>query len=186
MSVEASTNVEIPEILRSERLTLRAPHPDFAAEMNAAIAESIDELRPWMDWAQDVPTLAESRAQQERAREAFLAREDLQLILFRGERIIGSSGLHRIDWTIPKFESGYWVRSSEQRRGYITEAVAAIADFAFDTLAARRLEIRASPTNTRSLAVPERLGFTLEGVLRNDALNTDGSLRDTAVYAKVR
>ena len=185
MSV-APVPVAIPEVIRSERLTLRAPHPDYAQEMNAAIAESIEDLRPWMDWAQRVPTVAESREQQQRSREAYLAREDLQLILFCGERIVGGSGLHRIDWTIPKFESGYWVRSSEQRRGYITEAVAAIADFAFETLSARRLEIRTNTRNARSRAVPERLGFALEGILRNDALHTDGSLRDTAVYAKIR
>jgi RimJ/RimL family protein N-acetyltransferase len=176
----------IPEVIRSKRLTLRAPHPDYASEMNAAIAESIDELRPWMDWAQQVPTLAASREQLQHSREAFLAREDLQLILFCGERLIGSSGLHRIDWTIPKFEAGYWVRTSDERRGYITEAVATLTDFAFETLSARRLEIRASTQNARSRAVPERLGFALEGILRNDARHPDGSLRDTAVYAKVR
>ena len=76
MSV-APVPVAIPEVIRSERLTLRAPHPDYAKEMNAAIAESIEDLRPWMNWAQHVPTVAESREQQQRAREAFLAREDL-------------------------------------------------------------------------------------------------------------
>lgn len=176
----------VPEEIRTERLVLRAPHPDHAVEINAAVRESIEELRPWMPWASSTPTLEESRAHQVSARTAFLAREDLPLILFRGDRIVGGSGLHRIDWTVPKFETGYWVRSSEARQGYVTEAVAAIAELAFEVLGARRLEIRASTLNRRSLAVPMRLGFTLEGVLRQDARHMDGSLRDTAVYAKVR
>jgi RimJ/RimL family protein N-acetyltransferase len=182
----APPRAAIPEVIRSERLTLRAPHPDYASEMNAAVAESIDELRPWMDWAQQVPTLTASRDQAQRSREAFLAHEDLQLILFCGERIVGSSGLHRIDWAIPKFEIGYWVRTSEQRKGYITEAVATLTAFALKTLSAHRLEIRAGAENARSRAIPERLGFALEGILRNDTLNVDGNLRDTAVYSRIR
>ena len=185
MSLDAST-LEIPEELQSQRLRLRAPHPRYAADMNEAIRESIDELRPWMDWAQRVPSLQESIDQQRRAREKFLAREDLQLILFCEDRLVGSSGLHRIDWEIPKFEIGYWVRSSDVGRGYASEAVATIASFAFDELSARRVEIRSSTRNQRSRAVPERLGFTLEGILRSDSLDPDGAVRDTAIYAKVR
>ena len=177
---------EIPEEIVSERLSLRAPHPRYAAEMNAAIAESLPELRRWMPWAQTLPTLPESRQQQIQAREAFLAREDLQLILFQGDRIIGSSGLHRIDWDIPKFEIGYWVRTPDSGRGYATEAVEALERFAFDSLGARRIEIRSATTNWASRAIPERLGYQLEGILRSDSRHADGSLRDTAVYARIR
>ncbi len=93
---------EIPEEILSERLSLRAPHPRYAAEMNAAVAESLPELRRWMPWAQTLPTIEESRQQQIHAREAFLEREDLQLILFLGDRIVGSSGLHRIDCSVTR------------------------------------------------------------------------------------
>lgn len=185
MSLDPKT-IDVPEALSTERLVLRAPHPDYAVEMNDAVCESIEELRPWMPWAQHAPSVEESRAQQASAREAFLAREDLQLILFRGGRIVGSTGLHRIDWEVPKFETGYWVRTSEEGQGFATEAVEAVTELAFEQLGARRLEIRASTRNTRSRAIPERLGFALEGVLRHDARHADGDLRDTAVYARVR
>ena len=185
MSLDPLT-LEIPEEIRSQRLWLRAPHPCHAAEMNEAIRESIDELQPWMDWAQQVPSLRESIDQQLRAREAFLAREELQLILFCGDRLVGSTGLQRIDWEVPKFEIGYWIRTSDTGRGYASEAVSTIASFAFEQLSARRVEIRSSARNQRSRAVPERLGFDLEGILRNDSLEANGTVRDTAVYAKIR
>jgi len=68
----------------------------------------------------------------------------------------------------------------------MTEAVEAIFGFAVRELAANRVEIRCDERNVRSAAVAERLGFPLEGVLRSDARATDGSLRNTKVYAKVR
>jgi RimJ/RimL family protein N-acetyltransferase len=100
--------------------------------------------------------------------------------------IVGGSGLHRIDWSIPKFEIGYWVRTSHAGQGYITEAVKGIARFAFNTLGAHRVEIRCDVKNGRSAAVARRAGFTLEGTLHNDARDHFGHLRDTYVFARIR
>ncbi len=186
MTEEAASRPYVPLEIETRRLALRAPHPDYAQKMNDAIRESIEELRPWMEWAQQVPTLEESREQQEHARKYFLEREDLQLILFRDDRIVGSSGLHRIDWSVPAFEIGYWVRTSDARKGYVSEAVEAIETFALRQLGARRVEIRTDTRNTRSRKIPERLGYDLEGVLRHDCLDVQGLPRNTAVYAKIR
>ena len=186
MTEEAASRPYVPLEIETRRLALRAPHPDYAQKINDAIRESIEELRPWMEWAQQVPTLEESREQQEAARKHFLDREDLPLMLFRGDRIIGGSGLHRIGWSVPAFEIGYWVRTSDARQGYVTEAVEAIETFAFRQLRARRVEIRTDTRNTRSRKIPERLGYDLEGVLRHDCLDVQGLPRNTAVYAKIR
>jgi RimJ/RimL family protein N-acetyltransferase len=87
---------------------------------------------------------------------------------------------------VPRFEIGYWCRPSMQGRGLVTEAVQTLTRFAFDALRARRVEVRMSSANTKSRAVAERCGFTLEGVLRQDALDVNGQPRDTVVYARVR
>ena len=182
----APARPEVPLEIETPRLRLRAPHPDFAQEMHDAVRESFDELHAWMEWAREMPTVEELLTRQEQARQAFLAREDCQFVLFRGSRIVGASGLHRIDWSVPRFEIGYWVRTPDAGRGYVSETVTVLCDLAFDRLGARRVEIRADTRNTRSRAVPERLGFELEGVLRRDCLHVDGRPRDTAVYAKIR
>ena len=101
--------------------------------------------------------------------------------------MVGSSGLHRINWAVPKVEIGYWVRTPYAGQGYITEAVAALTDFAFTTLAAHRVEIRCDARNERSAAVARRSGFTLEGILRcEDRCPLTNELRDTMVFAKVK
>ena len=99
---------------------------------------------------------------------------------------MGSSGLHNIDWAVPRFEIGYWIRTSLSGQGYITEAVNAITDFAFDVLGAQRLEIRCDARNERSAAVARRAGYTLEVRMRCQARGVDGSLRDTLVFVKLR
>jgi ribosomal-protein-serine acetyltransferase len=179
---------DFPYSFETERLTIRGPLPGDGAAVRTAVLESQEELRPWMPWAVEIPSEAEYEARVRRGQLKFLAREDLWLmLLLKGtDTIIGGSGLHRIDWSVPRFEIGYWVRTAYARQGYITEAVAGITSFALRELGARRVEIRCDALNERSAAVPRRLGFTHEATLRHeDRHHLTKALRDTLIFAKV-
>ena len=180
--------LDFPESFESNRLTIRAPRPGDGAEINSAVRETFDDLKPWMPWAQQIPTLEESEAFVRRAQCEFLGRENLTLLLFlKGTNtLVGGSGLHQINWDIPKFEIGYWCRKRFQGQGYIAESTEAITTFAFDILGAKRVEIRCDSKNVRSRRIPDRLEFKLEGTLRNDSLSPSGELRDTLVFAKIK
>ena len=179
--------LEFPESFDTERLTIRAPRPGDGAELNAAIRDSHAELKPWMPWAQTLPPPEDSEANIREAVAQFIARTDLRLLLFlKGTgTMVGSSGLHRINWTVPSFEIGYWMRTPYCGRGLMTEAVGAITAFARDQLGARRVEIRMADTNLASWRVAERAGFGLEATLHHDRRLLDGSLSHTRVYAKI-
>ena len=179
--------LDFPESFESERLTIRAPRYGDGKYINEAILESINELRPWFPWVQKVPPLADSEENIRQAIAAFVQRKDLRLMLFlKGtDTFVGSSGLHFIDWEIPKFEIGYWVRTSMQGKGYITEAVHSIAQFAFTHLKAERLEIRCDAKNISSMRVAERANFQLEARFRNYTRDVYGNLSDEMVYAKL-
>src|SRR6185436_17879881 len=113
--------------------------------------ESIDEIRPWMPWAKETPSVEQTEENIRQSAARFITREDLRLqIHLRDGTFVGSSGLHRMDWNVPKFEIGYWCRTSLAGRGYITEAVAEISRFAFESLKANRVEIRCDERNVRS------------------------------------
>lgn len=184
--------IDVPERLQTPRLVLRAPRPGDGAALNAAVLDSLDALRPWMPWAQTAPTLEASEAVAREAHGKFLLRSDLVFSLWlhdgqgRETQLVGGSGLHRIDWSVPRFEIGYWCRSGHTGQGLVTEAVRALSRMAFDQLQAQRVEIRMDERNTASWRVAERAGFTLEAVLRNDARDVAGGVRNTRVYARVR
>lgn len=175
----------LPEKFQTERLIIRAPRPGDGRAVNDAIRESIDNLRPWMSWARVVPSVAESESFARESSIRYRSREELAMLLFRKSDgwFVGASGLHTIAWDVPRMEIGYWVRTSLQGQGYITEAVNGIAAFAFTILKAVRLEIRCDANNTRSAAVAERAGFTLEARMRWQSRTPSGELRDTLVYA---
>ena len=183
-----ANRIPFPLELTTERLVIRSPSEGDARQLLEAVAESIDALKPWMSWADSVPTPAEAQESCRKAEMAFRDGSDNRLHLFLRDSLtfVGGSGLHRIDWSVPKCEIGYWVRTSCSGKGYITEAVREITRFAIEDLAANRVEIRVGATNAKSRRVPQRLGFCLEGVLRNDARHVDGTLRDTCVYSMIK
>ncbi len=183
--------IDVPREVVGERLVLAAPQIGLGAELAVVITQSLAHLRPWMPWAQEAPSAESAEAVVRRMHADFIARRDLVFHLFarttegRRGRLLGGSGLHRMDWQLRKFEIGYWLRPEAQGQGLASECVRLLADMALQTLQARRVEIRIDARNTRSRAVAERCGFELEGVLRNDTLGVDGTPRDTAVYARI-
>ncbi|RSK29346.1 N-acetyltransferase [Bacillus sp. HMF5848] len=164
------------------------PIPGDGRAVYDAITASLSELKPWMPFAQNEQSMEDVEKNIREAHIDFIKREDLRLLIFLKDtnQLVASSGLHRIDWDVRRFEIGYWIDSRFSGHGYITEAVKGIENFAITELNARRLEIRCEPENVKSRAVAERLGYSLEGILRKDALSADSEeLRDTCVYGKV-
>ncbi|OQY84542.1 MAG: GNAT family N-acetyltransferase [Chloroflexi bacterium UTCFX4] len=179
---------DFPDHFETERLLIRAPRPGEGQMVYEAVMESLEQLKLWMQWAHQEmsPEIQEGISRQMHAN--FLARQSLPLRLFHKEtgELVGGSGLHRFDWDVPRFEIGYWVRTKFEGQGYVTEAVIGITNFAFEKLFAERVEIRMDTNNIRSWRVAERAGFTLEGILRNNARTVNGKLRSTRVYSMIR
>jgi RimJ/RimL family protein N-acetyltransferase len=176
----------IPEVIESERLILRCPSAGDGRAMFDSAEASRAELNPWMEWSER-QTLEDAEKFARHAHAEFILRESLAYIIFRKSdgAHVGNTGLHRIDWDVPRFEIGYWCSTPMSGNGYITESTSTLERFAFETLKARRVEIRVDDRNEKSWRVPERLGYTLEGVLRNDALGAAGEVRSTRMYSKV-
>lgn len=179
--------IDFPEEFYTERLVIRIPRPGDGRVVFEAIQASLSELKPWMSWAQKEQTEQDMEINVRSAYTKFINREDLRLHVFHKETgaFIAASGLHRIDWKVPKFEIGYWIDTRYSGNGYMTEAVQRITEFAFEHLNAKRIEIRCDLKNIKSKAIPERLNFQLEGILKNDGISADSKeLRDTCIFAK--
>jgi RimJ/RimL family protein N-acetyltransferase len=155
--------------------------------VNAAIHESLEALQRWMPWAVQPPSLEDSEVYVRGAQATFLTRTSLPMLMLRrgSHEVVGSTGLPRMDWDVPRFEIGYWVRRSCEGQGYVSEAVTALTAFAFGPLRAARVEIHCSHHNLRSQRVAERCGFVLEARLRNHGRDPGGAMRDEMIYARL-
>lgn len=160
---------------------LELVEPRHAEEVFRAVDRDREYLRRWLAWVDathgPADTLAWIRASAERT-----ARNDGYTSVIRVDgRIAGSIGEDRVDWRKRATVLGYWLGEEFQGRGIMTAAVRAYLGHAFATRGLNRVEIRCATDNVRSCAIPERLGFTREGVLR-EAEWLHGRPVDHAVY----
>ncbi len=91
--------------------------------------------------------------------------------------VVGGAGLH------PRvgeggLEIGYWIRTERLRQGYATEAAGALTRVGFELHELRFMEIHCAAINTRSAAVPRRLGYTLQRTLQERAVLGDGTMAE--------
>lgn len=178
--------IALPERLEGERAVLRPYGQGDAQGLWEAIEESREHLRPWLPWVLRYSGPDDAREFVARARAGWLLREDHipYAILDREDgRFVGGLGIHPKDWVIRRFELGYWLRRTAEGRGLMSDAVRLVTRLLFDELGAQRVEIRADPRDSRSVAVAKRLGFRYEGALRNAMADADGAPRGQAVYA---
>ena len=163
MAIDAPILLEVPEQLITERMLLRIPRPGDSKFVWPAVADSQEELRPWMPWA--YPEAQEQRVEEfcRRAASNFVLREQFHYSLYlKGtETCVGTCGVPRLKWNVPMFELGYWLRTPYCGKGYMNEAVVAIERMCFDLFKAERIEIRCDARNERSRRVAERAGYAL-------------------------
>jgi RimJ/RimL family protein N-acetyltransferase len=154
--------VDFPDFYATERLHIRSLLPGDGAIMHEAVSETREALEGWMQWEpQRRSTLDACEDYVRQARVWWILRDGFEFGIFRKEdgRLVGRIAAHHIDWAIPQFEVGYWTRSTETGKGYMTEAVNGLVAFLREHFGALRIEIWCDEQNTASRRVAERAGF---------------------------
>lgn len=143
----------------------------------AAVEEERERIGVWLPWVEMLRSIDDERAWLERV----VAESSLDGcgIWVEGE-FAGGIGLLVEPFGLVG-EIGYWVRSGFEGRGLVTRACGALIDHAFVDLGVHRIVIRAGVDNVRSRAIAERLGFTFEGIHREEGRGT-GGFYDLAMY----
>ncbi len=162
---------------------LRLLEESDAGELYALIDANREELSQWLPWAAR-QTPADTMEFIHGGRDQVTHNNGFQAAIVAADRIAGVIGYARVDWENGATALGYWLGAASQGAGLMTEAVRVLTDHALSAWELNRVEVRAAVENTRSRAIPERLGFAEEGVLRGAERVGERQL-DLVVYAKV-
>ena len=153
--------LDIPSELSAGRLVLRSLRSDDVPELRAAVIDNLEHLRPFMPWIADEPRpIADQYALVERWDALRRPRTDWPVGIFVEGVLAGCAGLHQRRQP-GALEIGYWVRKADTGRGIATVASCLLTDLAFTAKRTKGVEIWHDRNNTRSRAVPRRLGFEL-------------------------
>lgn len=147
-------------------LKLCLPEERHAEEVAALIKQNLAYLREWMPWVKEDYGVADAHEYIKRNLQQFAERRSFGMHIVFRNRIAGGIGYNILDWSNQRTEIGYWLSASYQGRGLMTKACRALIDYAFTELKLNRVEIHCATENRKSRMIPERLGFTQEGVWR--------------------
>jgi len=168
-----------------ESTALRVLRKEDAADLFALTEANRRYLRDWLPWVDAVLEPRDTAAFIDVVTAQREAGRGPTFAILRDGAVAGIVGFRPIDRMNRSGEIGYWLAAPCQGRGVMTVCVRFVVRYAFLTLDLNRVEIAAATGNQRSRAIPERLGFKLEGVLR-ERENLYGTHVDHAMYSLLR
>ncbi|HEY8562842.1 MAG TPA: GNAT family protein [Pyrinomonadaceae bacterium] len=167
--------------LDEDKIEMRLLREADAPELHRTVRANIEHLRTFLHWV--TPDYSPEIAGEFIARNLKLAaeRKSEGYGIFFEKKFVGTIGLVKLNWNSRSAEIGYWIAKDSEGRGIVTKACRTLIEYAHAELEMNRVEIRCALENKKSRAVPERLGFRLEGVLRQ-AIWRHTRFYDVAIY----
>lgn len=187
-----------------KEISLRTLHPDDAGEFFMLVEQNRTRLRPWIDPG-TLPGTA--RAARIFAIECFFnsLNNPMDAILLHDHYfqeldhyfpplnppmemgiwvkggLAGMVSMSRLQDSFSAAEFGYWISAQQEGKGMITRSVSALMDYAIQELKIKRFVIGCAVNNSRSRAVPERLGYRLHATQPNGEIVGE-FVYDRAIY----
>jgi ribosomal-protein-serine acetyltransferase len=149
-----------------EEIELRALDEPDAETLFDLTDRNRDHLRAWLPWVDGTRTVHDTLAFIRSARDQEREGDGFQAGIWYRGRLAGVVGYHRIDWPRRRVSLGYWLGKEFEGKGIMTRACRALVGHALGELSLERVEIRAATANLRSRAIPVRLDFEDDGVVR--------------------
>ena len=175
----------MPPALPTERLWLRRFRSADARPLSQAVGQSLPELSSWLPWAQGLYGLPEARIFIRGSNRSWRRGKAFDFsVRLKGEtaQIVGGVGIWHTSRIQKSGEIGYWIKSDFTGMGLATEAARALLPLGFEQMGLHRILMRIAVGNQPSRRVAEKLGFSYEGVAREEIM-VRGKWMDHEVFS---
>jgi ribosomal-protein-serine acetyltransferase len=158
---------------------------EHAGALASLVKDNIEHLRTYLPNVAELASTQDAEAHLEATGERAKKGEVYEWHLFSDATLCGAIRVKDIDHFDRKAQVGYFIGSHFQGKGIVTSSVRAVLAYCFESLDLNRVELRCAAANEQSMRVAERLGFTHEGLLRQDEF-LNGVFVDQHVYSLLR
>ena len=167
-------------------ITLKALVESDAIRMFNIINKEREYLGEWLPFVQFTKKVDDSKGFVEMAMLSRKLKKDYVYKICLNDRMIGLIGTKETDMINRNTEIGYWLSEEFQNQGIMTKSVSALIKTLFDDLNIERVQICCAIGNEKSINIPKRLGFKLEGTKRNGEWIGNYQFRDLLVFSKLK
>ena len=155
--------------------------PSHGEELFELIGQNRRYLERWMVWP---PKTKSSKDTKEFIKGCLIGlseNKEMACGIEYEDKLVGVATFNKIDHDLKKAIMGYWVSEEYQGKGIITKSCNVLIEYAFKSLSMEKIEISVASENIPSQKVCKRLGFNLEGTIRNSE-NLHGTIVDHNIY----
>lgn len=168
-----------------KELYLAILEPRHAQELFQLLDNSRDHISKWLTFPNKTTSVEDSLTFIEKSLRRLSENNGYWAGIWYKGKMAGSIGFLYIDWDARKTEIGYWLGDEYLGMGLATKAAKAFINHSFEELDLRKVEINVASENGPSRAIPERLGFTKEGSIRNYE-KVNGDYHDRILYGLLK
>ena len=168
-------------ILINENILLELTGRQHAKALFHAVNTNRRHLAAFLPWVDKMQCVENFEEYLEYCTMLYQQKKEVSFVIMWKEEAVGRIGLHHIDQQNRTASIGYWLTKKAQGHGIMSQSCTALIDYGFNELHLHRIEIKAAVSNTRSRHIPEKLGFTEEGILREAEL-VNGRYLDLVLY----
>lgn len=172
-------------IITEDNLTLELINESFSSSLITLINSNRNYLSEWLPWVDKTRSVDQIREFIKASQKKFAENNGFDCCIKNHNAIIGVIGLHKIDHINKITSIGYWLGSEYQGQGFMTKACKNLTEYCFKELNINRIEIKCATENFKSQAIPQRLNFKNEGILRQ-AEFLNGRYVDHFLFSKLK
>jgi ribosomal-protein-serine acetyltransferase len=167
-----------------DALQLEQASIQHAPGLFSAVDKNRSHLREFLPWVDGMKSEHEMFEYLKSCEILFTEKKEISFVILHDNKCVGRIGLHHINWTNKSAAIGYWLTKDAEGKGIVTRACRWLIDYGFREMGLIRIEIKAAVENIRSQAIPRKLNFKREGVLRMAEFVNDKFV-DLTVYSMV-
>ncbi len=170
-----------------EKVRVRAYAREHIEPLHQAVLDSIPELPRYETWAHAGYTLEEATEYVNWWRDCWSRKSGYYFAVEERASgvFLGSCGLSDLSMEHRRAGLGFWVRQNRTNEGFATDAARVVMQLGFEDLGLNRIELEIAVDNAPSRRIAEKLGCSLEGILRRRLILPAGPT-DTVIYALLR
>lgn len=172
-------------IILTDNITLELTAPRHAATLLTAVNNNRPHLTTFLPWVPYMQSVTDFEHYIANCQKLHKQKQEISFVMHYNNQLVGRIGIHYINQQNKCGAIGYWLIKEAEGKGIVTKASIAIINYGFQQLQLQRIELKAATTNHRSLAIPVRLGFRKEGILRQ-AEKVSNQFFDICLYSMLK
>ena len=168
-----------------QNIKLELANEKFAEQLFKIVDGNREHLSEFLPWVKYLQSEENFRSYLKNCEKLYIEKKEVSFIILLDENPVGRIGLHYLDLQNKIGAIGYWIDKNAEGRGIISKSCTKLIEYGFQAMLLNRIELKTAVKNLKSQAIPNKLNFKKEGILRQ-AEFVNNEFVDLYIYSMLK